>query len=422
MRAVLALALKDLRILVRVRAGLFFTFIWPVLVAVFFGIMFSGSDSGSAKIGIGVVDLDGSPQSREFIAGLKQSDNLAVEEMSLENARAQVRQGKRTAAAVLPKGFGEAYARVFYGDPAKIELMIDPSRKAETGMLEGLLFQQAAGSMQRLFSDREASRDMVRKALGEIRKLPETDVDKAPLNRFLTELGQFVDRPVSPQAGASQAAEWKPLEVVTTETRREYEGPRNSFDVTFPQGVLWGIIGCTMSFGIGIVSERTHGTMVRLQMSPLTRAHLLAGKALACFAGIFVVEAGMFVLGRLAFHVRPASWGLLALAGLSTSVAFVGIMMLTSSLGKTEQAAAGAGWAILMPLSMLGGGMVPLFAMPAWIVNLSGISPVKWAILAMEGAIWRGFTLHEMLLPCAILAAVGVVCFLAGVRVFRPSS
>jgi ABC-2 type transport system permease protein len=156
-------------------------------------------------------------------------------------------------------------------------------------------------------------------------------------------------------------------------------------------------------------------------MSPLSRTHLLAGKALACFAGIFVVEAGLFVLGRLAFQVRPASWGLLALAGLATAVAFVGIMMLTASLGKTEQAASGAGWAILMPMSMVGGGMVPLFAMPDWMVTVSNVSPVKWAILALEGAIWRGFSLQEMLLPCAILAAVGVVCFVAGIRVFRPA-
>jgi ABC-2 type transport system permease protein len=391
-----------------------------VLIAVFFGLLFSGSDSGTAKIGISVVDLDGTPSSREFIEHLKKNDNLIVDEAGLEAATAHVRLGRRTAAAVLPKGFGEAYARVFYGTPPKIELLIDPSRRAETGMLEGLLFQQAAENMQRVFSDRAVATDMVHKALAEVRRLPETSEDRAPLNRFLTELEQFVDRPSSPQSGTSQAA-WQPLEVVTKDTRRQHEGPRNSFDVTFPQGILWGIIGCVMSFGIGIVTERTHGTMVRLQMSPLSRTHLLAGKALACFAGIFVVEAGLFVLGRLAFQVRPASWGLLALAGLATAVAFVGIMMLTASLGKTEQAASGAGWAILMPMSMVGGGMVPLFAMPDWMVTVSNVSPVKWAILALEGAIWRGFSLQEMLLPCAILAAVGVVCFVAGIRVFRPA-
>lgn len=38
---------------------------------------------------------------------------------------------------------------------------------------------------------------------------------------------------------------------------------------------------------------------------------------------------------------------------------------------------------------------------------------MKWAVLAVEGAIWRGFTLREMLLPCGILAATGIVFFAA---------
>jgi ABC-2 type transport system permease protein len=57
-----------------------------------------------------------------------------------------------------------------------------------------------------------------------------------------------------------------------------------------------------MTFGIGIVSERTQGTMVRLQMSPVSRGQLLAGKALACFAAIVIVQAGMFFLGTKTFR------------------------------------------------------------------------------------------------------------------------
>jgi ABC-2 type transport system permease protein len=46
--------------------------------------------------------------------------------------------------------------------------------------------------------------------------------------------------------------------------------------------------------------------------------------------------------------------------------------------------------------------------------TLSQASPVKWSILALEGAIWRGFTPSEMLLPCTILIAVGGVCLVVG--------
>ena len=196
---------------------------------------------------------------------------------------------------------------------------------------------------------------------------------------------------------------------------RERRGPENAFDVTFPQGIVWGLIGCVMTFGISLVTERTHGTLVRLRMAPLTRTQILGGKALACFTTIMVVEVILLTVA-FGFGVRPSSMGMLALAGVSAAVCFVGFMMLIASLGKTEQTASGAGWAILMPLSMLGGAMVPQFVMPQWMQTVGTISPIRWVVLAIEGGMWRQFTLSEMVLPCAILITVGIACFVAGTR------
>ena len=75
----------------------------------------------------------------------------------------------------------------------------------------------------------------------------------------------------------------------------------------------------------------------------------------------------------------------------------------------------------MMPMSMLGGGMVPLAVMPGWMQSFSVISPVRWMIVSYEGAIWRGFSLAEMALPCAILLAIGVVAFGLGARRFQAT-
>jgi len=422
MRAILALAEKDLRILLSIKIGVFFTFIWPLLVAIMFGVIFSGPGETSAKIRIALVDEDASAPSKDFIERLDKAGRFDTLRTSRENAAALVRRGDRTAAIVFPRGFGEAAGRIFYGTPPKVEVMIDPSRKAESAMLEGLLFQQAAEGTQRILADRSASRDMVRRALNELNASPGPPAsERESLGRFLGDLDRFLQSEPPQQAGAG-GPNWQPLEIEHKEVTRERFGPRNAFDVTFPQGIVWGIIGCAMTFGIGIVSERTHGTLTRLQCAPLTRSQLLAGKALACFVSIAVVEVGLFVVGRIFFKVRPTSVGLLALACFAVCVAFVGMMMLVSSMGKTEQAAAGAGWAVMLPLSMLGGGMVPLFAMPSWMQTVSQVSPVKWSILALEGAIWRGFSLREMLLPCTILTVFGIACFIVGTRTFRTQS
>jgi ABC-2 type transport system permease protein len=164
------------------------------------------------------------------------------------------------------------------------------------------------------------------------------------------------------------------------------------------------------------VSERVHGTFVRLQTAPVTRSQILAGKALACFAAIGILQVLLMTLGVVAFGVRPSSYGLLIAACVAASIGFVGFMMMIAGLGRTEQAASGAGWALLMPMTLFGGGMMPQFVMPGWMQTAGTFSPVKWAILGMEGAIWRNFTAAEMVLPCAILIAFGLVTFAIGVR------
>ena len=131
------------------------------------------------------------------------------------------------------------------------------------------------------------------------------------------------------------------------------------------------------------------------------------------------VEALLVAVGVLGFGVRPTSWPLLAAAVLAAATAFTGIMMALSVVADTEQSASGAAWATLLVFALLGGGMVPLFVMPSWMLTASGVSPARWAILAFEGALWRGFSPAEMGLPLGVLAAIGAAGLALGTRLFR---
>jgi ABC-2 type transport system permease protein len=96
-------------------------------------------------------------------------------------------------------------------------------------------------------------------------------------------------------------------------------------------------------------------------------------------------------------------------------------MMLMSVIGKSEEAVSGAAWGANVMMAMFGGGMVPLAFMPHFMRTISHASPVKWSILALEGAIWREFTLTEMLLPCGVLVGAGTVCLAIGVLVLSQA-
>jgi ABC-2 type transport system permease protein len=283
-------------------------------------------------------------------------------------ARADVLKGTLVAYIVLKPGFGKALPGAGFPKPPDqapaIEVGIDPSRRAEKGILSGLLTAATFSGMQ----------------------------------------------------GGGRAPAWKPPRVELEDVTPEERGPRSTYEIMFPSAVLWGLLMCVLTFAIGVVTERQSGTLLRLHLAPLSRGQVLAGKALACFLTGIAVAVGLVAVGRLALGVRIVNPVGMALAILCTAWCFTGIMMFTSTLSRTHQGAAGATWGILMPLAMIGGAMVPLVAMPPWMLTLSNISPVKWGIWALEGAIWRDFALADMLLPCAILLGVGGVGFAVGVK------
>jgi ABC-2 type transport system permease protein len=370
--------------------GFFFTFFFPLLIAIFFGTIFSGGGEGTRAIPVCVVDEDQSGGSEQFAVKLEKAAEFNVVRAVRQDAYELVRRGKKTAFLVILPGFGESQKRGFWSEPPKVELGVDPARKAESGMIEGVLMKYAS-----------------ERFLGELNRFVQTEPSQKTENEARQD---------------SLKSRFQPLAIRRVDVGVVRIGPKNSFEYTFPQGIVWGLLGCTAGFGISLITERRRGTLLRLRSSPMERWQILAGKASACFCTTLAVSAVLFAVAVLAFGVRPHSYSLLALSLFSAGVAFTGIMMMMSVLGKTEQSGAGIGWAVNLIFAMIGGGMIPLLFMPSWMRTVSHLSPVKWAILGMEGAIWRGFTFMEMLLPCGILICIGVVFFAVGARLFKWES
>lgn len=422
MNELIALAGKDLKLLVRDRVGFFFTFFFPLIYCIFFGTIFASQSRGSGKLRVLVVDEDRTDGSQRFIESLRESGEFDIELDERDSATDRVRRGDRTAFIALPKGFGEARERMFWGDPVTLQTGIDPSRQAEAGMIQGVLAATVFRGMQDLFSNPQSMIDRSRKWTADLRDSPNVAPEtRRVLEGFFTQLESFmraIPKDIEGPSGSARPS-WEPFRIESVPIVRKRIGPKNPYEVSFPQGIIWGVMGCAAGFGISLVTERTRGTLIRLRISPVSRAQILGGKALACFATAMTLQVLLIGLGALVFRIRPWSPGLLTLAFLCVSVAFVGIMMLLSVLGKTEQAAGGIGWGVLVLMAMIGGGMIPQFFMPSWLQQISVVSPIRWAIQAMDGAIWRQYSIAEMAVPCGVLLGIGALCFLLGVRAFR---
>jgi linearmycin/streptolysin S transport system permease protein len=423
--AILLIALKDLRLLARDKAGFFWVLLFPILMAVFFGAISSGGSGNRAAMPIAVVDEDGSAYSHAFQSELEKSEALHVRAAPLDSARLLVRRGQLVAYVELRPGVGQSFG--FGGDSAKIELGLDPSRRAEAGYLRGLVTAATFSTMRGQFTAGGSGREMIARSLESLRNDPtRTGEERRRAAEVLTNLERFMvsldstEAAAKPAGDASAEAPGGPA-IKVVDIAEEENGPRNAYEITFPSSVMWAMIGVCMSFAISIVHERIRGTFLRLRLAPISRSQVLAGKGLAAFLAALGATTLLLVLAAVVFNVRISNPPALAVALMATAFCFTGLMMLISVFGRTHSAVAGAGWAVLLVMSMTGGGMIPLIAMPSWMLQVSNFSLVKWGVLAVEGAIWRGFTPQEMALPVGILIAAGAVGFAIGARALSRS-
>ncbi len=372
LRALWALASKDLRLLVRDRAGLFLTFAWPLVLATFFGALGPGFGAGlesesefiqgdkGRAMAVLAVDESGSPEAKALLAALEAHPRIELEPARLDDARERVRLGERPAYLHLPSNFqGPA--------PRALTLGVDPRRVAEAQVL------RSAVELAAYAGTHEGPPPLA---------ITQTSIHGGPTD-----------------SGPSAL-------------------PPNPFAVTFPQGIIWAVLACTATFAVSLVQERERGTLLRLAVAPLARWQLLAGKALACLIAVVCIELVLMTVA-LGFGVRAQSYGLLVLALTCTNFGFVGVMTLLAVIGRKTSSAAGLSWTILMSMAMLGGGMLPLFMMPPWLRSAAQASPVAWALSAIEGAVWRGSSLGDLLPHCAALVTLGLACLVVGSRSVR---
>jgi ABC-2 type transport system permease protein len=418
MKKVIFLAVKDLRVLISDRGNIFWVFGFPVIFALFFGAIYSGTDKGPSGMEIAVVNEDNSEFSNSYVSNLESNEALKIIKLDRDEALERVRKGKVAAAVILNEGFGDGFEALFNKDEPKLEIASDPSRKMESGYLQGLLAKAQFEALSRKFKDRKWMKDQVSVWRGEIEKAADLNFEQADLYlKFFDSLDKLVTDANDENFGTGFDGDI--LNFAKMDVNREYEGPLTAFQITFPQAMLWGILGCTATFAISIVKERTNGTFARLRIGPISRAHILAGKGLACFTTCLFISFILFIGAKTIFKMPIGNILLFIPAALSTVLCFVGLMMLICTLGRTEQSVGGAGWAIIMIMAMIGGGMVPLAFMPSWLRPFSHISPVRWSIFALEGAIWRNFSISEMISPCGVLLTIGITAFLLGVFMLR---
>ena len=439
LRAALAVARKDLALLRRDRASLFFTLGFPVLVAILFGLVFGGVGK-PRRLEVAIVDESQGPAAAALASEIERDPVFSAQRAAdREAGLTMVRRGAVSACIVIPRDFDRAADRFPFLGGLPLEAFTDPGRAVEAGLIEGKLSALASRHAMRAMSSPTHLRSMAADGQRMLEANPQLDPGRREaLESLFRSLSMLADSAgtraaadvgadagsgdASPSQGSAtapvdapllQGIGFAPVRLRIDRVQELRASPPSTFAITFPQGAVWGLAGCVMAFASAYAAERSRGTLARMHLAPVGRHAILLGKAMACLAAALVMQAMLVTLAWAAFGVRPVDPAALAVALLATSVAFTGIAMLIAALFRSDDAAQGAGRALVLIMAIIGGGSIPLVFMPDMLRRFSGVSPFRWAVSAIEAPLWRGTPWSDQWPALLVLLAIGAGCSLA---------
>ncbi|MBI4956476.1 MAG: ABC transporter permease [Myxococcales bacterium] len=421
---------KDLRRFFADRRGAVLTVLMPVVLASLFGMMFAPRPSSDA-LSLLVADEDGGPRVRAFVAAVLASPSFEVAEVDAATARRRLAAGDASLALVLPAGTESSLkpAAMFGGERGAVELLYDPSHRAERSMAVGLLTELLMRQMSARFADPAERASMFADLDGQVAGLPDT-ADRRRLRQFFADgralgadggQGSPADGADGDRAAAAGGGFGPPVDFVEKEVAAVGEvAGYNSYAHSFAGMLLMYLLFAGQSSARRLLVEREEGSLLRVRLAPVRPAAVLLGNAASAAVIALLATVAVYAVGMAVFGVRVhGSWVGFALVVVAQAIFVGGFALLLAGLGRSDQQIAAIGSLAVLLLSVLGGAMVPSFIMPPWVRAVGQALPTYWATRGLAAMTWRGLGLEAALLPAAIVASSGVLIGLVGLRRFR---
>jgi len=310
----------------------FWTLLFPVLLIMIFGAIFSGA--GDVNYDVVVQDLDNSTFSEKFIQIL---ENISVLRLDTditddENISDYMRDKDISAALVIPNGFETQLQQAFINQNITVNLQFyfDPSDQSTTPIIRNIVastlneFNMNVTNGRRIIGVEEKS------TLGE--------------------------------------------------------------DYGFIDFFVPGIIGFTImtSCIYGSIERNTKyrkdGILRKLLTMPISRADWIISKMLFMLFLSFISASVILLVGILVWGLNIKINIIFFMIIIATSFLFSGMGMIISRFVKDEETADMAGGAITFPMMFLAVTFFPLDQMPAFLQNFAQILPLYYVNEALRNA------------------------------------
>jgi ABC-2 type transport system permease protein len=411
MKKLFLIGLKDLKLMFRDRAALIFMLLAPFLLTIGMGFVtgrFSGNSNGLSDIPVVIVNLD-KEQLGNALADVFSSEELAdLMEPSAssdpEAARRLIDEDKAAAAVIIPEGFTRSIIpaegtvldeNYVQPETVKIEVYANPSRPTSAGVVKAVV-------------DEFISR------IEEGRTSGMTSIVQLMQAGFLnSQNAESEARSLFEQVDQDQSV------AITLKTDKE-GAQAVEFDMLayFAPGMALMFLMYTVSHGgRSILAERAQGTLPRLLTSPTSVTQFLGGKVMGVFF-MGIAQVGILILASAMFF--GVKWGDplgVVVLILATVFAATGWGMVITAFARSPAQVGSIGSAIMLIFGILGGSLITLDQLPAWIQSVSKITPNAWGLdgfttLALGGTLKNlGEPVMALFIMGAVLFGVSVVLF-----------
>jgi ABC-type Na+ efflux pump permease subunit len=326
-------ARNDVRLFLRDRGTIFWSFVGPILFIGFFGLMFRDSGPPSSTV-VYLQDQDHGGTLARAMALLLRDDGVVVREVPADSTPPAT-----NFRLVIPAGSADSLAA---GRPPRIQLLT-PNDSATP-------------------REQTLRAQVVRALMSSYLGLGATDA-RAALDSATVRTRVHIE----PRVRLDKRAIAVPLQSA-------------GFQRTVPSYMIMFLIMTLLTSGAELlIQERRAGLLRRTMAASVQPSEVMLGKVVARFAFAWIQIGVMVLVGVLLFHVRIGAHLEAALAVLTSfALCATGLGMLFSTFFRNPDKAAGVGVLVTLMLAALGGCWWPLEIVPKWMANIAWALPTGW--------------------------------------------
>jgi ABC-2 type transport system permease protein len=349
----------QLRTFYREKSSLFFTFFFPVLLMILFGLIFQ--NTGDTRYTIHVQDQDDTPLSHNLTEVLGHIKNIDVVKINkTKDADAVVKSQDGNFLVIIPKGYQDTIiAKKTYNPNATVNLTIkyDPGQTS-------------------------------------------TSIKLSIVNAVLQQVNKGL-------VGQKDTINMKTESIVTH---------KFSYIEFFIPGIIAMTVMTSAVFG-AILDDNEYkqkGIIRKLSTTPITRSEWILSNMMYQVILAFMSTALILVVGYVVFRASLFINIWLPVIIIFETFGFVGLGMLVTRLVKDAQAAAAVSNVITFPMMFLSGTFIPVEQMPDFLQSVAKVLPLYYANESLRSAMiladW-----YAAATKAVILMVFAIIVFIAGV-------